>query len=332
MKSVILFITLSLVLFSCGNDSAPTNTNSIEGSDILTPVTTPISKTKETLNEIHADSISDILENETSQNTELQTVLETVEIETISNNNTILETELPTTPAVIETVTEEVIDVVEDEEVLNTPNHDSWNAILKSNVSSSGKVNYVGMKSKLTEIQSYISTLESLSDQSTWSRNEKLAYWINLYNAATVKLIVDNYPTSSITNINGGKPWDKKVVTISGKSYSLNQIENDIIRPKFKEPRIHFAVNCAAISCPKIMNSAFTADKLSYQLTKQAKAFINGSKNSISENSIEISKIFEWYAVDFGSSIIDYLNKYSTTTINSNATTTYNEYNWNLNK
>ena len=77
-------------------------------------------------------------------------------------------------------------------------------------MSSSGKVNYVGMKSKLNEIQSYISNLESLSDQSTWSKNEKLAYWINLYNAATVILIVQNYPTSSITNINGDKPWDKK--------------------------------------------------------------------------------------------------------------------------
>jgi hypothetical protein len=199
-------------------------------------------------------------------------------------------------------------------------------------VSLSGKVNYVGMKSKLNEIQSYISNLESLSNQSTWSKNEKLAYWINLYNAATVRLIVQSYPTSSITNINGGKPWDKKVVTISGKAYSLNQIENDIIRPKFKEPRIHFAVNCAAVSCPKIMNSAFTADNLNYQLTKQAKAFINGSKNSITEGSIEISKIFEWYAVDFGSSVIEYLNKYSTTTINSDATITYKAYNWDLNK
>ena len=80
------------------------------------------------------------------------------------------------------------------------------------------------------------------------------------------------------------------------------------------------------------MNSAFTADKLNYQLTKQAKSFINGSKNSISESSIEISKIFEWYAVDFGSSIIEYLNKYATTTISSDATTTFKEYNWDLNK
>ena len=114
--------------------------------------------------------------------------------------------------------------------------------------------------------------------------------------------------------------------------YSLNQIENDIIRPNFKEPRIHFAVNCAAVSCPKIMNSAFTPDKLDYQLTKQAKSFINGSKNSITEGSIEISKIFEWYALDFGTSVIEYLNKYSTTTINSDATINYKAYNWDLNK
>ena len=188
------------------------------------------------------------------------------------------------------------------------------------------------MKGSENQINTYISQLEGLTDQIGWSRNEKLAYWINLYNAATVRLIVQNHAVRSITDINGGKPWDKKVVTVGPKNYTLNQIENDIIRPNFNEPRIHFAINCAAKSCPKLMNSAFIPDNLNSQLTKQAKSFVNGSKNDISANKIIISKIFEWYADDFGVSVIDYINKYSTVKIEVNTTIEYKEYNWDLNK
>jgi len=325
MKPNILFITISLLFFSC-QDQADTS-STFQEKESKTPITeeSGIIQTEQKIDKITSQTNIDTT---IEKITKIQSVLkeESVQIESseiIETNNI---TELTTVESEVK-IEETII-----KNLSTTPNHDLWNSILKSNVSSSGKVNYVRMKSKLNEIEVYISTLESFSDQSTWSKNEKLAYWINLYNAVTVRLIIQNYPTTSITTINNGKPWDKKVVTISGKSYTLNQIENDIIRPRFNEPRIHFAVNCAAISCPKIMNSAFTAHKLDYQLTKQAKAFINGSKNSISKNSIEISKIFEWYAVDFGTSIIDYLNTYATTEINSTATITYKEYNWDLNE
>ncbi len=330
MKNSILYITISLFLFSCGNDSSQNETSKETQTEAV--VQELLSET-ESEHTIDNTIIDNVLETEILKDVEALNVNETNGEDDIVQNETTLKHETKELSEQAITIeAKENIEEVEIEELSNTANHESWNSILKSNVSSSGKVNYSGMKSNLSGIESYISTLESLSDQSTWSKNEKLAYWINLYNAATVRLIIQNYPTSSITNINGGKPWDKKVVTISGKTYSLNQIENDIIRPKFKEPRIHFAVNCAAISCPKIMNSAFTAEKLNYQLTKQAKSFINGSKNTVAENSIEISKIFEWYAVDFGPSIIEYLNKYSTITISSDATTTFKEYNWDLNK
>ena len=176
----------------------------------------------------------EVLETEILKNIETLNVNKTNKEDGVAENETTIkqETKEPNDQEITIEVKEN-IEEVEVEEISNTANHEPWNSILKSNVSSSGKVNYSGMKSNLSEIESYISTLESLSDQTTWSKNEKLAYWINLYNAATVRLIVQNYPTSSITNINGGKPWDKKVVTISGKTYSLNQIENDIIRPKF---------------------------------------------------------------------------------------------------
>lgn len=331
MKNSILFITLSLFIFSCGNQHATNEVSELKETEVVIQKEVVENKlengidntdmTEKLIKDALVKEIEELDMIDASKDNELDEKSTTLEVNTVITIEEILPVEDEITP---NKVSVEAISII--------PNHTIWNAILKSNVSTSGKVNYSGMKSKLSDIESYISTLESLSDQSTWNRNEKLAYWINLYNAATVRLILQNYPTSSITNINGGIPWDKKVVTISEKTYSLNQIENDIIRPTFNEPRIHFAVNCAAVSCPKIMNSAFTADKLNYQLTKQAKSFINGAKNSITESSIEISKIFEWYAADFGSSIIEYLNKYSTTTINSDATITYNEYDWNLNE
>ena len=323
MKNSILVIALGFIIFSCGNESTSENNSEPKKMESIFKEETTIGHLEpNTDNNTQPEDISSEIDKLITD----EPVLEEKSLPTKDN----VEIETKIIEETISTITNE-IEIPATEETTNTPNHDEWNSILKSNVTSSGKVNYVSMKTKLSNIETYITNLESLSDQSTWSKNEKLAYWINLYNAATVRLIIQNYPTTSITSLNGGKPWDKKVVTISGKSYTLNQIENDIIRPRFKEPRIHFAVNCAAVSCPKIMNSAFTADKLNYQLTKQAKAFINGSKNSINENSVEISKIFEWYAVDFGSSIIEYLNKYSTTQINSEATIGYKEYNWNLN-
>jgi len=210
--------------------------------------------------------------------------------------------------------------------------HDQWDQLLKKYVSPSGKVNYKAFKSENAKLDTYLKYLNDNSIQDTWSKAKKMAYWINAYNAFTIKLIVDNYPVSSITKLHGGKPWDAKWINLGDKTYTLNNIENDILRPKYKDARIHFAVNCAAQSCPPIINKAWTEGNLNQLLEKQAKAFINNSKfNSISANEIEISKIFEWYAVDFGN-IIDYLNKYSTTKINKNAKVKYKEYDWALNE
>jgi hypothetical protein len=210
--------------------------------------------------------------------------------------------------------------------------HFPLDAMLKRYVSSNGSVNYDGFKNDHSRLKAYLSELSHHTISDSWSRNEKLTYWINAYNAFTIDLILQNYPVKSIMDINGGKAWDLKFIKLGDKTYSLNQIENEIIRPTFKEPRIHFAVNCAAQSCPKLMNGAFFADKLDAQLEKQTKAFVNNTtKNSISETSISVSKIFEWYSDDFGN-LISFLNKYSDTKIKSNATISYMEYKWNLNK
>jgi len=213
----------------------------------------------------------------------------------------------------------------------STPDHSAFNTLLQKNVSSAGKVNYQGFKTQKADLQNYLDDLAANTPSNDWGRKETMAYWINAYNAYTIKLIVDNFPISSITKLENGKPWDKKWIKLGDKTYSLNNIENDILRPKYKDARIHFAVNCAAQSCPPILNNAWTADNLNTNFDKQAKAFINNAKfNKISANSVEISKIFEWYAEDFGN-IIDYLNKYSTTKIITDAKVSYMEYDWALN-
>ncbi len=210
--------------------------------------------------------------------------------------------------------------------------HTAWDALLRKHVSSSGKVNYKGFKADQTALDAYTKLLANNPIQDSWSRNKKMAYWINAYNAFTVKMIVDNYPIASITKLDGGKPWDKKWIKLGDKTYSLNNIENDILRPQYKDARIHFAVNCAAKSCPPLLNRAWTADNLEANFEKQAKAFINNSSfNQIDAKSVSISKIFEWYAGDFDN-IIEYLNQYSSTPINAKAKVKYLEYDWDLNQ
>lgn len=245
-------------------------------------------------------------------------------------------------PTKVKEATEKVVEtapktVVKEEPKVETPkpakpDHAAWNTLLQKNVSASGKVNYKGFKAQKSALQSYLDDLAANPPASDWGRKETMAYWINAYNAFTVKLIVDNYPLSSITNLDGGKPWDKKWIKLGDKTYSLNNIENDILRPKYKDARIHFAVNCAAQSCPPILNKAWTAANLNANFDKQAKAFINNSKfNKTSADAVEISKIFEWYAGDFDD-IVTYLNKYSTTKINAGAKVSYMEYDWALNE
>jgi len=210
--------------------------------------------------------------------------------------------------------------------------HADWNALLSKHVSAAGKVNYKGLKTDVAKLDQYLKDLADHPIESSWSREDKMAYWINAYNAFTVKLILDNYPLKSITDLENGKPWDKKWMKLGGKTYSLNNIENDILRPTYKDARIHFAVNCAAKSCPPLLNKAWTGKNLESNFERQAKAFINNpTYNKVSENNIEISKIFDWYAVDFGN-IVEYINKYAAKKASSSAKVEYKEYDWSLNE
>lgn len=208
--------------------------------------------------------------------------------------------------------------------------HQTFDNILQKYVSASGVVNYAGLKKDEASLDKYLSTLSKEAPAKSWSKNASLAFWINAYNANTIKLILKNYPVKSIKDINNGKPWDLQWIKIGGKTYSLNNIENDIIRSQYKDARIHFAVNCAAKSCPPLANKAFTENNINSMLDARAKNFINSGMNDISASTATISKIFDWYKADFGN-VITFINKYSNVNLNANATINYKEYDWSLN-
>ncbi len=206
-----------------------------------------------------------------------------------------------------------------------------WNEVLQKHVNAAGDVNYSNLKNS-APFQEVLRGFAKEVPTNSWSSNEKKAYWINVYNAFTLELIIQNLPLKSITDLD--KPWDKKFIVLQGESYSLNQIEHEILRKDFKDPRIHFAINCASISCPKLLNKAFYPENLNASLERLSKEFINdSSRNSISPNKIVISSIFDWFKEDFtqGQSLIAFLNTYSSVKIQQGAKVEYGEYNWNLN-
>lgn len=215
--------------------------------------------------------------------------------------------------------------------VVAQPDFKSWDTFLKKYVSVSGDVDYKSIKANKKELEAITKAFSETSVLTSWSKNDQLAFWINAYNVFTIDLIVNHYPIKSIQNLDGGKPWDVKRIAIGGKKYSLNNIENDIIRPQFKDARIHFAVNCAAKSCPPILNSAFFGKTLDEQLDAVTKKFISNTKyQNITPGKMTLSKIFDWYKVDFGD-IFTFINKYNAIKVNKNTAIVYKDYDWSLN-
>lgn len=211
-------------------------------------------------------------------------------------------------------------------------NHNNFNELLKKHVDEKGNVNYKGFKTDWKSLKQYINQLAQNTPQSTWSKNEILAYWINAYNALTIDLILRHYPVKSIKDIKD--PWKQRFWKLNQKWYNLDEIEHQILR-KMNEPRIHFAIVCASVSCPKLLNKAYSANNLDEDLTLTTKAFLNdASKNEISSQHIKLSKIFKWFAKDFKTegSLIDFLNRYSDIKISANAKKSFKDYNWNLNE
>ena len=212
------------------------------------------------------------------------------------------------------------------------PSHTAFDTLLKKHVSTTGKVNYKNLKQDKAALEVYIKTLSDNVPADSWNKNDKFAYWINAYNALTLKTIVDNYPLSSITKLDGGKTWDVKRYKLGEKTYSLNDIENNILRP-MGDARIHFAINCAAKSCPPLLNKAFTAKELNTLLESRTKKFVNDPKANLllKGNEIKISKIFDWYGKDFYN-IPDFINRYAVSKVKSDVKIGYTDYDWSLNE
>jgi len=218
------------------------------------------------------------------------------------------------------------------------PSHKILDELLKKYVDEEGMVDYKALKSERNTLQKYLATLSSNAPNDDWTGNQKLAYWINAYNAFTLELILEHYPVESIKDIGSSiqipfvnTPWDIKFINIGREEYDLNNIEHGIIRKQFNEPRIHFALVCAAVSCPKLQNEAYIPEKLDEQLTRAAKEFLaNKEKNNIKNaDEAELSRIFKWYGGDFKdeTSLIGYINQYAPIQLSEDA-----EYHWELNE
>lgn len=222
----------------------------------------------------------------------------------------------------------------------NPVSHELWSELLRKNVSEEGWVDYESFLKDSQELNRYLDVLRrSHPNDKNWSRDEQLAYWINAYNAFTVKLIIDHYPVASIKDIKNGIPfvntvWDIKFIKIEGHDYDLNNIEHGIIRQYFDEPRIHFAINCASISCPKLLNTAYLPSKLEEQLTDAAESFLaDPLRNKVSE--YKVSSIFSWFRGDFkkkSGSLLKFINQYASEPIPEDANLSFLDYNWQLNK
>jgi len=216
---------------------------------------------------------------------------------------------------------------------LPLPDHSVWSAELKKYVSADGKVNYRDWANNQAALDGYLAQLAGTQPLSNWSTNVQLAYWINVYNAYTVKLVLQHYPVQTIKDIYQGNPWDKAWITLGGKTYSLNQIENEYIRQRFRDPRIHFALNCGALSCPPLLNEAYDPARLDAQLTSRTKAFIADQfQNQTAATTVRLSQLFVWYKDDFKPDVISFLNTYLATPIPAEAKIEFVEYDWSLNE
>lgn len=218
--------------------------------------------------------------------------------------------------------------------------HTGYASLLAAFVKN-GLVDYKGFKADEKKLDRYLSRLESVDPQQL-DRNEQMAFYINAYNAWTIKLILNNYPgVKSIKDLGTifKSPWKKKFVKINGKTVTLDYIEHDILRPKFKDPRVHFAVNCASIGCPPLLNEPYTGADLNNQLDRVAKKFINDpNSNFVKNEALHVSRIFKWFGEDFDNDILGYVRTHAQgdlrqkiVSANGDLKIKYLDYDWSLN-
>ncbi|MBD2716661.1 DUF547 domain-containing protein [Microvirga sp. STR05] len=221
--------------------------------------------------------------------------------------------------------------------------HSGFDKLLKKYVNEKGLVNYKAWKTDQGAFNQYLQLLSRNPPAASWSKAEQMAYWINAYNAYTIRLVLDHYPVRSIKDI-GTKiqiplvttPWASKFFSIGGEKMSLDNIEHSIIRKRYNDPRIHFALVCAAVSCPRLRPEAYTAARLESQLDEQGRDFLNNpDKNKPGKSSAQLSRYFDWYKSDWtdnGQTVAGWVNRYAAAKMDSNAKISYLDYNWQLNQ
>jgi hypothetical protein len=215
--------------------------------------------------------------------------------------------------------------------------HAALDALLREFVDDAGYVDYAGLREHRTDLQDYIRALAK-GPFDGLGRDERLALLINAYNAFTLELILENAPLKSIRDIPSEQRWDAVRWNIGGQAYSLNQIEHEQIRPKFREPRIHFALVCAAVSCPPLRREAYTGERLDDQLEDQAHRTHHGERWLRYESgagTIGLTSLYEWYRDDFeqvAGTILDYVARYrEDLEAGDQPKIRFLEYDWSLN-
>jgi hypothetical protein len=230
--------------------------------------------------------------------------------------------------------------------------HSAWDGLLKTYVKPGpdglNRVDYAAFKRDgHAQLKNYIAKLEAV-DPATLTRPEQFALLANLYNAKTVDIVLDHYPVKSIKDISlgggllgvfTGGPWKAKVLKVKGVELSLDDIEHGILRPVFKDPRIHYAVNCASVGCPNLGTEAFTGAKLDAQLDAAARAYVNSPRAVDPQlDGLAVSSIYDWYQTDFGDSeegVLAHIRQYADPSLVTalQATKSIDDYNydWSLN-
>lgn len=224
--------------------------------------------------------------------------------------------------------------------------HAGFTAALSQHVKNE-RVNYASLKSSPAALNAYLDTLASVPEKEFkgWSSDQRLAFLINLYNAATLKLVTDHYPLKSIKDIGNflKGPFDQPVVHLFGRTVTLNHVEHDIIRAKYGEPRAHFALVCASVGCPPLRAEAYDAAGLDAQLDEQGRVFLaTASKNRLDAKAgvLHLSPIFKWFKKDFADKsgsvekfVAPFFNEADRRAILSGSLVLeYTDYDWSLNK
>ena len=200
--------------------------------------------------------------------------------------------------------------------------------VLMRYVDDEGMVDYAALSSDRKPLDEYIQSLETPATEG-WGDRDWIAFWINAYNARTLQVIIDHYPVEGIKKIPG--QWTRLKAPIFGKARTLDEIEHQILRKNFREPRIHMALVCAAKSCPKLRNEPYEAERLNEQLDDQSRDFLSQSDRfRVEGNYMRISPIFKWFKKDFDS-VPDFISRYSGQDV-SGLKIKYQRYDWSLNE